>query len=80
MANEPSSMSEAQANRRWLRVEPRSAKNTSRSALLSLRPVIQATRYLAYGVRTYEIGPWDEELWWLFGPAALEAPVPWVVE
>ena len=39
------------------------------------RPVIAATRYLAYGTRTYEAGPWDEELYWLFGPEAANAPI-----
>ncbi len=39
------------------------------------RPVVQAVRYLSSGVRTYDAGPWDEDLLWLFGPEALESPV-----
>jgi hypothetical protein len=37
------------------------------------RPVLQGTRYLTTCTRTYEAGPWDEELLWLFGPEALKA-------
>jgi asparagine synthase (glutamine-hydrolysing) len=39
------------------------------------RPVVQATQYLATSTRCYAPGPWDEDLLWLFGPAALTAPV-----
>jgi hypothetical protein len=39
------------------------------------RPVIQATRYLATGSRPFGDGPWDEDLFWLFGPDAVGAPV-----
>ncbi|HEX6507527.1 MAG TPA: alginate lyase family protein [Chloroflexota bacterium] len=40
-----------------------------------LRPVVQATSYLSTGTKRYESGPWDEDLLWLFGPLALDAPV-----
>lgn len=39
------------------------------------RPVVQAAGYLATGKRTFPPGPWDEDLFWLFGNAALRAPV-----
>jgi asparagine synthase (glutamine-hydrolysing) len=39
------------------------------------RPVLQAAHYLATGNRRYQNGPWDEELLWLFGPAALASPI-----
>lgn len=39
------------------------------------RPVIQATQYYCTGVRCYGEGPWDEDLLWLFGPDAANAPV-----
>ena len=39
------------------------------------RAVIQSARFLCYGTRTYEAGPWDEELFWLCGAAALRAPL-----
>ncbi|HEV2914543.1 MAG TPA: alginate lyase family protein [Pyrinomonadaceae bacterium] len=39
------------------------------------RPVIQAAHFLSNQGRCYEHGPWDEDLLWLFGPAALEAPM-----
>ena len=39
------------------------------------RPVLQATSYLSTGIRYYHEGPWDEDLLWLFGPQAVEAPV-----
>lgn len=39
------------------------------------RPVIQATHYLSTGSRCYHKGPWDEDLLWLFGPNACEAPI-----
>ncbi|MFN8488775.1 MAG: alginate lyase family protein [Caldilineaceae bacterium] len=42
---------------------------------LDFRPVVQATHYLATGERCYPRGPWDEDLLWLFGPGALEAPL-----
>lgn len=38
------------------------------------RPVIQAVVYLLRGTRTYTAGPWDEDLLWLFGTAALQSP------
>jgi hypothetical protein len=37
------------------------------------RPVVQATQFLHNGTLCYDRGPWDEDLLWLFGPAALEA-------
>lgn len=39
------------------------------------RPVLQAVRYLTTGTRYYDDGPWDEELFWLFGTEARVAPV-----
>jgi hypothetical protein len=41
---------------------------------LDYRPVISAMHYLMHGERCYPAGPWDEDLLWLFGPAALGAP------
>ncbi len=38
------------------------------------RPAIQAGHYLIYRRRRLPPGPWDEDLLWLFGPEALEAP------
>jgi asparagine synthase (glutamine-hydrolysing) len=40
----------------------------------NFRPVLQAVHYLCTGTRCYPPGPWDEDLFWLFGPEALEAP------
>jgi asparagine synthase (glutamine-hydrolysing) len=40
---------------------------------LDYRPVIQASHYLVHGERLFSPGPWDEDLWWLFGPEALGA-------
>jgi asparagine synthase (glutamine-hydrolysing) len=39
------------------------------------RPVVQTIHHLYAGSRRYPDGPWDEDLLWLFGPAALESPV-----
>lgn len=39
------------------------------------RPVVQATHFLSSGQRRYGDGPWDEDLLWLFGPEALQAPL-----
>ncbi|MEW6258731.1 MAG: alginate lyase family protein [Thermodesulfobacteriota bacterium] len=39
------------------------------------RPVVQAANFLSSGQRRYGDGPWDEDLLWLFGPDALQAPV-----
>lgn len=36
------------------------------------RPVIQAVHFLVHRKRLLAPGPWDEDLLWLFGPAALE--------
>jgi asparagine synthase (glutamine-hydrolysing) len=38
------------------------------------RPTVQAAHYLCQGTRAYGKGPWDEDLLWLFGTPALEAP------
>jgi hypothetical protein len=38
------------------------------------RPAIQAGHYLIHRRRRLPPGPWDEDLLWLFGPQALEAP------
>jgi Heparinase II/III-like protein/Heparinase II/III N-terminus len=35
------------------------------------RPVVQSARYLVRRTRTYESGPWDEEVFWLFGRQAV---------
>jgi hypothetical protein len=45
----------------------------SNCAYPDYRPVVQAAGYLSKGVRRYGEGPWDEDLLWLFGPAALGA-------
>ncbi|NOX62603.1 MAG: hypothetical protein GXP42_11765 [Chloroflexi bacterium] len=37
------------------------------------RPAIQAGYFLIEGKRCFERGPWDEDLLWLWGPAALRA-------
>jgi hypothetical protein len=47
----------------------------SNCGYLDYRPVVQAIRYLCKGVRCYNEGPWDEDLLWLFGPAALQARI-----
>jgi hypothetical protein len=39
------------------------------------RPVIAAGNYLTQRSRIYEPGPWEEDLLWLFGAEAFEAPV-----
>ena len=39
------------------------------------RPVAQATNFLLRRERAFESGPWDEQMLWLFGPEALDAPV-----
>ena len=39
------------------------------------RPAIGAMHFLTAGKRLYPPGPWDEDLLWLFGRGALEAPV-----
>jgi hypothetical protein len=39
------------------------------------RPVVQAIHYLTTGTLCYQSGPWDEDLLWLFGPAALDASI-----
>lgn len=41
---------------------------------LDYRPVLGAMHTLLAGERLYGTGPWDEDLLWLFGPEALEAP------
>jgi len=38
------------------------------------RPVIQVIYYYSTGSRCYDNGTWDEDLLWLFGPEALDAP------
>jgi hypothetical protein len=42
---------------------------------LDYRPVVQSCRYLLHGERAYPRGDWDEDLLWLFGWQAAEAPV-----
>ncbi len=39
------------------------------------RPLIQAGHFLVTGQRQRPPGPWDEDLLWLFGPQALQAPL-----
>lgn len=39
------------------------------------RPVVQSIHYLANRSRRLPSGAWDEDLLWLFGPEALDAPV-----
>lgn len=39
------------------------------------RPVINAALYSQSQVRTYELGPWDEDLFWLYGSDAINEPV-----
>lgn len=39
------------------------------------RPAVQAARFLCRKTRTYEAGPWDEDLLWLFGPEAVDVPL-----
>ena len=39
------------------------------------RSALQAAHYLTDGTRLYPDGPWDEALFWLFGPEAVRAPV-----
>ena len=39
------------------------------------RPILNTAHYLSHGQRLYSAGPWDEDLLWLFGPKALDAPV-----
>ena len=41
---------------------------------LDYRPVIGLMRYVLDRKRTYESGPWDEDLVWLCGEAAADAP------
>ena len=38
------------------------------------RPVVQSARFICSKVRTFSPGPWDEELLWLAGPEAMDAP------
>ena len=42
---------------------------------LDYRPVIGAMHYLFNRERLYEDGPWEEAIFWLFGPDSLNAPV-----
>ncbi|QDQ40007.1 hypothetical protein E3226_006145 [Legionella geestiana] len=39
------------------------------------RPLLQSLSFALYGIRTFEKGPWDEELLWLFGREASDAPL-----
>lgn len=47
----------------------------SNCAAADYRPVVQSLAYLAEGRRRFDAGPWDEDLFWLFGPEAAETPV-----
>jgi hypothetical protein len=42
---------------------------------LDFRPVVQPVQYLLDGTRCYGDGPWDEDLFWLFGSKAVSAAV-----
>ncbi len=42
---------------------------------LDYRPLLGAMHYLFRRQRLYDDGPWEEDLLWLFGPSALEAPM-----
>jgi asparagine synthase (glutamine-hydrolysing) len=44
-------------------------------AYADLRPATQAAYFAATGRRWHPSGPWDEDLLWLYGPAALCAPM-----
>ena len=39
------------------------------------RPVTQLGHYLLHGTRLFAHGPWDEDLYWLCGAQALDAPL-----
>lgn len=39
------------------------------------RPVLQAAFYVCSGIRCYNAGPWDEDLFWLGGRSALDSPI-----
>lgn len=45
----------------------------SSSDYSDFRPVVTACRYLFTGMRTFDNGPSDEDLLWVFGPEALDA-------
>ncbi len=38
------------------------------------RPLLQSVHYLVHRERLFESGPWDENMLWLFGEKALDAP------
>ena len=40
------------------------------------RPVVQAISVLTTGQRRLQAGPWDEDLFWLFGITPVDSPVP----
>jgi asparagine synthase (glutamine-hydrolysing) len=42
---------------------------------MDFRPTLQASHYLGTRSRLFPPGPWDEMLFWLFGPEALSAPL-----
>ncbi|MBW8040406.1 MAG: heparinase [Planctomycetes bacterium] len=42
---------------------------------LDFRPVVQAMYYMFTKKKLYEKGPWDEDLFWFFGPEAADAPI-----
>lgn len=39
-----------------------------------MRPAVQAAHFLVTGKRRFAVGPWDEDLLWLFGSESLSAP------
>lgn len=39
------------------------------------RPIVQSALFYMTGKRVFQAGPWDEELFWLFGRAALKAEI-----
>jgi asparagine synthase (glutamine-hydrolysing) len=44
------------------------------------RPLIQSTYYLVNKKRLFKSGPWDEDLFWLFGKESLEASIDQEIE
>ncbi len=44
-------------------------------AFWDFRPMVQALHYMFHRKRVFSHGPWDEDLLWLFGKSALQAPL-----
>ena len=47
----------------------------SNAGYQDFRPIVQAARYLTTRTRTFDDGPWDEQLFWLFGERAVASEV-----